>query len=792
MRSLLRFVNLCIVLAMLVGILLPGQATGSTVESSPDRSSVAEPSAPYVEGEAVVRFKAGVTVDKFPSLVKQVQAQAVVARTMKGDTRTVLVRFPKTLPVEEVVGQFKSRANVASAEPNYIAAAPDWAPVTHQAPTDKVQIDALTLNGTYTTAELSTDQLRAAGVAPSDPDLGNQWGWDYIGANVIWPEAAASPVVAVIDSGVDFQHPDLSGRIIKGYDFINDDASPMDDYGQGTHVAGVIAAKLDNATGIAGVANSQVLAVKVLNARGLGTYFDVAQGIRAAADNSSVRVINLSLGGIMPGDTLYNAVDYAVNAKGKLVVAAAGNANSTNALYPAYYATVWPGKVIAVASNGAWIQGSTTGEWYWYEHCKSDFSNYGAWVTLAAPGQGIYSTTPFDRPFYLHQYKGVPMRYAHLSGTGMATPFVAATAARTWSLHPAWTNLQVGEYLVTKNKPYVGFPLNVVGQSVDADKDGTPDALCWPSAMNSTFGAAFVARTMQRERIIGRIYDAMTGLPLKGAQALAYAGLAAKGYGGKVESPELPDYQIINLPRAFEYTMKVDRTGYTAGPQAFAKSPIPNNLEEDCPICTTWVVNRVSVPTNKNNVLVTDWRADWPADYGLVDLDNMLWLPPGPNECIIGNGALLAPNGCGGPGTLYGSFPLARWMRDGGPWDVGSEATSIKGFFPTNQGPYSFYVWEVNPGDGYGFWSATPVVRYWRAGVIKKIVNAYEGTPGGDYTCKAFGGSQSCSFWYVGDLNSAGALTVKNQLIDPHLTPLPYVGPAGIIKSQGSPSKPGP
>ncbi|KPC73751.1 thermitase, partial [Thermoactinomyces vulgaris] len=172
--------------------------------------------------------------------------------------------------------------------------------------------------------------------------------------------------------------------------------TPQDGNGHGTHCAGIAAAVTNNSTGIAGTApKASILAVRVLNNSGSGTWTAVANGITYAADQGA-DVISLSLGGTVGNSGLQQAVDYAWS-KGSVVVAAAGNAGTTAPNYPAYYSNA-----IAVASTDQ-------------NDNKSSFSTYGSWVDVAAPGSSIYSTYPTST-------------YSSLSGTSMATPHVAGVA----------------------------------------------------------------------------------------------------------------------------------------------------------------------------------------------------------------------------------------------------------------------------------------------------------------------------------------------------------------------------
>lgn len=237
-------------------------------------------------------------------------------------------------------------------------------------------------------------------VPTSDPYYADQWGLSVIGAPEAWlalPDDAPVVRVAVIDSGICAGHPDLAGRVLEGYDFVDDDAMPDDAFGHGCAVSGVIGANIDNGEGIAGVApNAQILPLRVLDAQGVGTYSDVAAAIVYAAD-AGAQVINLSLGGPNPSGLLASAVQYAAD-RGALLVAAAGNTGQAGVLYPAAYS-----EVIAVGSIDPDLQ-------------RSSFSTYGPQIGLLAPGRGILTTRRDGS-------------YAALNGTSMAAPHASGAAA---------------------------------------------------------------------------------------------------------------------------------------------------------------------------------------------------------------------------------------------------------------------------------------------------------------------------------------------------------------------------
>ncbi len=232
-----------------------------------------------------------------------------------------------------------------------------------------------------------------------------QWGLPRVGAPAAWAlSSGAGVIVGVLDTGVELTHPDLLGHLLTGYDFLNDDDDPHDDNGHGTRMSGIIAATQNNAIGISGVApQAQILPVKVLDGQGNGPYSAVASGITYAVDNGA-RVINLSLVGAAPSNVLQAALDYAV-AHDVVVVAAAGNYGSDLPAYPA----ASTGAVAVSAINDADLRPS--------------FSNYGGWISIAAPGVDIVTTT-------------LGGQYAGSSGTSPAAAFGSGVFALLFSAHP--------------------------------------------------------------------------------------------------------------------------------------------------------------------------------------------------------------------------------------------------------------------------------------------------------------------------------------------------------------------
>lgn len=277
-------------------------------------------------------------------------------------------------------------------------------------------------------------------IEPNDPDFDEQWAFKKIGALCAWQHTLgnADVTVAVVDSGVDMRHPDLAGRLREdGRDFVDGDNDPSDENGHGTNVAGIIAATLDNGEGIAGLAPGvNILPVRVMNAKGYGSDRSIARGVRFAADKGA-RVINLSLGATLTigadteSEQVTSAIRYAQE-KGALVIVAAGND-----FVPLPNAIVGdnPDVLVVAATDD--------------DDVRADFSNYGAWVGVTAPGVHILSTMPTYEVYLTSDQVPDDERfkqdYDYMSGTSQATPFVSALAALLFSAHPDWDASQVSQ-----------------------------------------------------------------------------------------------------------------------------------------------------------------------------------------------------------------------------------------------------------------------------------------------------------------------------------------------------------
>jgi len=400
-------------LALVGGSVIGDEARVPTEEADP-------PAPRVVAGQILVRFRDGASL---ASRTMAVQRWAGTLRWLDPRLRSQTVQLQGAasedalshlavaqaasgMEAEAALRYWRERPEVLYAEPNYVVS------VCQEPPAERL---------------------------PNDFELAKQWGLHNTGqdggtpgadlhAGAAWAltTGLGQALVAVIDTGIDYYHPELEVNVwvnpgeipgngidddvngyiddVNGYDFVSDDADPMDDQGHGTHVAGIIGAVGDNNVGVAGVCwRARMMALKAFDDRGQASISDVVVAIHYAI-RAGARIINASWGDYEKSLALGEAVNEALRA-GVVFVAAAGNGSSETALYPAAY----PG-VVAVAATDR-------------NDRRSRFSSYGEHVSLAAPGDRIYSTLPNNL-------------YDYLSGTSMAAPFVTGVAALFAELNP--------------------------------------------------------------------------------------------------------------------------------------------------------------------------------------------------------------------------------------------------------------------------------------------------------------------------------------------------------------------
>ncbi|RBP02470.1 S8 family serine peptidase [Rossellomorea aquimaris] len=262
------------------------------------------------------------------------------------------------------------------------------------------------------------DHLIKLNHVPNDPYYSLQWLHQNIESERTWDQTKGSSevVVAVIDNGVDVDHPEFAGRIVAPYDTVYG-TTTMTKGDHGTHVAGIIGSSMDNWMGLTGVApETNIMPIDAFFNEESAYSSDVIEGIYYAVNNGA-DIINMSLGNYYYSSIYNDAIQYAYD-NGVVVIAAAGNDNTSDSHYPSSYPNV-----ISVASTTEY-------------DTKSGFSNYGYDIDIAAPGSNILSTLPY-------------FDYQYMSGTSMASPVVAGVAALILANEPNLTNDQVADRLYT-------------------------------------------------------------------------------------------------------------------------------------------------------------------------------------------------------------------------------------------------------------------------------------------------------------------------------------------------------
>jgi serine protease len=356
--------------------------------------------------------------------------------------------------------------------------------------------------------------LPASAGAAGDPLRPQQWGLDAIGADAAHATSTGSgAVVAVVDSGVAAGHPDLAGRLVAGYDFVQNDAAPQDGHGHGTHVAGIVGAATGNGVGVASVApGAGIMPVRVLDDAGSGSSARVALGIDWAREHGA-HVINLSLGAEIPlvgaaeGDEVDAAIRRAL-AAGVVVVAAAGNNSMPICEQPAAAAGL-----LCVGAVDRRLQ-------------RSYFSSFGQGLGVVAPGgsglpmqgEDVLSTVP-------------PAGYDEMAGTSQAAPHVAGVAAllvarglrgqavvrrildTAADLGPAGYDAQYGHGLVDARAAVAGVGAGGPGGGPAAAGGGQP-AAAWARAARRQ-----PLRRALRRGIRVRMQAGVTGRAVVGARA---------------------------------------------------------------------------------------------------------------------------------------------------------------------------------------------------------------------------------------------------------------------------------
>lgn len=421
-----------------------------------------------VKGEILVVFKDGVSVSKKETLHRSIGVQKISDDT---DGRIFQkIKIPEGKTIESVIQKYKADPDVRFAEPNYIKR--------------KFVNDPL-----YT--EFSTDTAK-------------QWGLAKINIKQAWNITTGTPtvVVAVLDTGIDYNHPEFQGALTSSITwraFIS--TTGVKDYeGHGTHVAGIIGARSNSIFGVGVTTTSLILPIKVLDDNGDGTTESMVNGIVYASTvtlpaNQKVRVINLSLGGYEYSE-IENFVIQEAFSKGICIVAAKGNDNTDKPSYPADF----PNVLSVGAVNSLDI--------------KANFSNYGTTLDLVAPGVDILSTVP------------LPKTTDYYDGTSMAAPFVSGVAALILSINPQLKPADVYKILTDTTDDlgvpgfdnFYGYGRLNAGRALSAAKDYVPQVV------RKTFSYPNPFYLSKTQRIFFAIPDAIDDGQLPKVRIYNFAG----------------------------------------------------------------------------------------------------------------------------------------------------------------------------------------------------------------------------------------------------------------------------
>jgi subtilisin family serine protease len=447
-----KIIGICICILLIATVVLPTAGTINKRRKSESMLFNDNTSVECIPGEIIVKLKKDATLSRASlAILNEKHKVYALEKVFPNAEDTILdniylLLVPKGSNILSIVSEYASCPDVVYVEPNGVAR-------TCGIPNDEQFSNQWSLQNTGQVIRIQkqlgkiTIRSHTSGTRDADIDAPETWDIETGDPNV---------VIAILDTGVDYTHPDLAANIwnntdeipkngidddangfiddVMGWDFVYHDNDPKDGLGHGTACAGIAGAVSNNGIGIAGVCwNCTIMPVQVMNKTGSGYWTDIANGITYAADNGA-DVISMSFGSESVPNILLDAVNYAYS-NGVFLCASVGNHDEPIELYPAAYENV-----TAIAMTDLHDKRS---------HFLTFGSNYGEWVDIAAPGSLIYSTSP---TYYISPY--VRPSYDSWSGTSFATPMVAGVAALLLSKDPSLTPDEVKALLCNNVDPY--------------------------------------------------------------------------------------------------------------------------------------------------------------------------------------------------------------------------------------------------------------------------------------------------------------------------------------------------
>jgi len=729
---------------LLSGLLFSHSAQARMVEFRGQQLDIAMPGE-TIPGQIIVVLKSRSAEKDLNILAKKLGAK--ILRKIE-QANMYLLEFPSDPIALSALDKFKEFPSQFSAYPNYKFSIPAPPEVAEKLLAEGLGIDRSDIKDQKF---LPLEGIGSQEYTTNDPGVSNQY-WLYKIKEPFTPDPpTASHHIAIIDTGVDYFHPELTGgKVVSVWDYVDWDSDAMDENGHGTHCAGIAAAYANNNQGIRGVSPlTKIYAYRVLNKWGSGSFFDVTEAIYDAADNPDVKILSLSLGGYLeegsaPYDDQQAAVDYAVS-KGKIVCVAAGNEGNVYLYYYAYYGYNY-------RPVPAWYPNSFTVGATNEEDFRVYFSNYDVKDLESADGTATYNWNFVDivAPGWMILSTYLDDQYEMLSGTSMSCPMVAGAAARLWDHFSGWSNTDVMNRLVNTGRyvaAWAGFP--VYERRLNLSK-----------AIGVTAYTGFQGRILHGEK----------GYPLEYVKIEAISG-------GTVEETAYTNragiFTLKNLDAAKAYTLRASRSGFVTRvwmPKwgSLAAGHPPDKYIGDI-FAQPIVPSRPTTADDENWRIMVYWMSTQPGYYYWnYDYDiwgDYLWYPFHYYNAagLEANAYLRDPDGytyCWYYEGALGTSPYVKFMHDS--WsDTPVECHVIQ---RQKTGTYTYWL-TASPDDwGWGtmkyspgspYYPNKPVVIVYKGDTPKAIINSASATQVGSGTM----------YWHVFDLNG-DTITIVNEIQD--------------------------